>query len=60
MRLLKFMLFITVIFRFEIGFAQTENFVFRDASASVNARVADLLHQLSLEEKISLLEIKLQ
>jgi beta-glucosidase len=49
------MLFIIVIFGFEIGFAQTENFVFRDASASVNARVADLLHQLSLEEKISLL-----
>src|SRR6476469_2987122 len=55
MRLLKILLFVTVILRFESGFAQTASFVFRDASASINARVADLLHQLTLEEKISLL-----
>ena len=55
MRLLKMILFVAAIFRVGDSFAQTKNFVFRDASASVNTRVADLLHQLTLEEKISLL-----
>ncbi len=36
-------------------FAQQTHYAFRDANASVSERVTDLLHQLTLQEKISLL-----
>ncbi|MEO5889839.1 MAG: glycoside hydrolase family 3 N-terminal domain-containing protein [Ferruginibacter sp.] len=48
------LLFVTTIFIYHITYAQNQP-VFRDEKAPMEARVIDLLHALTLKEKISLL-----
>lgn len=51
----RFFLIIIIVSSTLILSAQGNQYVFRDANATLDERVSDLLHQLTLQEKISLL-----